>query len=332
MCWGTWSGNFGKVYGGLNSNTWQHLSAVPVWGGGYVLAFVDTSGTTWSLSNLNALSNFTSSGWRAASPMVSFGDQVWHGITCDGRLELITSANSIPSPVDLATLFEQWPDLQDQRFLTVAATTLSDWLPAGACLITSSAHGICLTGVDKQLPRPPFALTRLPDLVKVHATCISTSGWACFLSVYGDVRCWSFYQWNDLKDRGIRTPIVPPPAAGDPWVEIVCGEAFVCARSASGAVRCFPDPYFSFDPSRPLELPQLSGQWAALAAFPTDSIAQSPVAVHLCGISTANELRCFVSRTNPTEQVRPNTTFGEPGSTWAAVAVSQNLVCGISSN
>lgn len=162
VCWGTRFWDFQSVHATLSSNTWQNVLAGPAWGGLVsLLALIDTSGTVWRvrLGGSNFVSNFTSPGmWRAASPHLFGNGIAWYGITPDDRLNLLTEYAGIYSPGDLATLYERWPDLPDQRFLAVAAGSVTN-MPSAVCLITSSAYGLCLIGLPSELPRPPLSWT-----------------------------------------------------------------------------------------------------------------------------------------------------------------------------
>lgn len=298
--------------------------------------FVDTSGTGWIVRDMYTAPewiNLTSPGWRAVYPNqvrnpTGPGTVAWYGITPDGRLHYAGD----PSPIDLTTIQEHWPEMESQRFTAVATAAQFFSLPA-VCFITTSAQGVCFSQAPQPLPSPTSPrLVKLPELANVHATCLSHQAWACFLSVYGNVRCWTFGESHYAQ---IKAPIVPPPAAGDPWVEIVCSEVFACARAASGAVRCFPahrDPSFFSK----LPMPQLPGKWTALAAFAPPTVPLMVEGLNLCGINTANELRCFLSGLLPAARVYPNSTYGDAARTWAAVAVSglqgNTIVCGISSD
>lgn len=258
------------------TRSWRHVTS-----SGYnELSFLDNGGNIWTVASGGSLASFSTGGTFRT---VSYYSSYWYGLTATGALYFgISTFSVVPFP--------NQPDLAQKRFVAAVA------IPSGVCGITTTGQGICTTPPALSIPH-------------VHSVCSFNFEWACFLSVYGDVRCW---------ELSYRTPLnVPPPPDGEHWVELVCSRSSVCARASTGAVRCFHPRQSVLDGT--LLLP---GRYSMLAAFTSDGQQR------LCGITTDRKVRCAWKAGISKEA---NLASFEPAKSWAAVNMAQDYVCAISS-
>lgn len=246
------------------------------------MTFLDNGGNIWNVAGGGSLTSYSTGGtFRTVSSYSTFS---WYGLTATGALANFDSSTVGPVPLP------NRPDLAQARFVAAVA------IPYGVCGITTTGQGICTTPPALSIPH-------------VHSVCSFNYEWACFLSVYGDVRCWGVLYLPPV--------IVPPPLDGERWVEIVCSHSSVCARASTGAVRCFHPRQSVLDGT--LLLP---GRYSMLAAFTSDGQQR------LCGVTTDRKVRCAWKAGISKEA---NLAGFEPAKSWAAVNMAQEYVCAISS-
>ena len=271
------------------------------------MASIDKSGNVFTVRDGNPSPSIFSTrrAWRATAPN-SFGER-WYGIAHNGTLQYAELQRSLSTDTVRANLpVPGW----DQRVVAVVPISPYRFME-DLCVVTTEGSGSC--------PGNTFFLSGSmlggPTITHVHALCAPSSGWACFLSIYGDLGCWPLRR---LRDTPLR---IPAPAEGERWVEIVCGSSIVCARAATGRVRCF-SVFVSSTPF--MKPPQLSGNYTTLAAYSrirrTGTDRQ-----RLCGIDTSHKLVCSFASPSSTAQL----VTIEPKSSWAAVAVTYESVCAI---
>ncbi len=246
--------------------TWQHLAS-----SGIAAVFTNTSGNVHTVFDgiVDPPTMVDTSGtWRAAAwgtGLQRIFSDGWYGITNAGTFALANLAGKRAT----APALVGWPDLKAVHVLALAAHSEASSL----CLVSAEGLGRC------RWPSSSLLQTNT-----VHAVCLASMHVACFLDVYGDVRCLDI---NAYQPGSPQTDVFFTPPENELWVEIVCGQNSFCARATSGKLRCFVLL------GNTLASPTLpSSNFTMIAAASLHLFRPPTERQRLCGIDTARRLRC----------------------------------------
>lgn len=216
----------------------------------------------------------------------------WRGITRQGTMACaaaINVAGTFTSEECIDDMYCILPGIKEKAILSMSSKGDGYWYVAtdDGRLSYEQLLGECRVNPTK----PAY----LDFAVRAKASCVLWNG-ACILSIYGTVHC-SGHGYTSLGVLDTTEPVV----------EIVCGPNFVCALTSSGLVQCSPGA------------PQPPGDVAAWRNLGSPG----PYDNKVCGITAANELRCW----------GPNySQVLGPGNSWGMVAVSRELICSVATD